>query len=156
MVVAQLVERSLPIPEVRGSNPVIGKKLYQTLTVNCIEKTKIKKRGREWPIFKKITFPNSDAFICPAHDLFDSYNLVFERDVKEEFGWVCVLLYKYEGKRWVGLEGGEAGAGGWREERRGGRGGIKLADGLCSERLSTFSAKHRCSKRTIQMFYTMP
>ena len=28
VVVAQLVERSLPIPEVRGSNPVIGKKLY--------------------------------------------------------------------------------------------------------------------------------
>ena len=26
--VAQLVERSLPIPEVRGSNPVIGKKIY--------------------------------------------------------------------------------------------------------------------------------
>ena len=27
-VVAQLVERLLPIPEVRGSNPVMGKKLY--------------------------------------------------------------------------------------------------------------------------------
>ena len=27
VVVAQLVERSLPIPEVRGSDPVIGKKL---------------------------------------------------------------------------------------------------------------------------------
>ena len=27
MVVAQLVERSLPFPEVRGSNPVIGKNL---------------------------------------------------------------------------------------------------------------------------------
>ena len=27
-VVAQLVERSLPIPEVRGSNPVICKNLY--------------------------------------------------------------------------------------------------------------------------------
>ena len=26
--VAQLVERLLPIPEVRGSNPVIGKNLY--------------------------------------------------------------------------------------------------------------------------------
>ena len=42
-IVAQLVERLLPIPEVRGSNPVIGKKLYRTLTVNCIVKTKIKK-----------------------------------------------------------------------------------------------------------------
>ena len=28
VVVAQLVERSLTIPEVRGSNPVIGKKLF--------------------------------------------------------------------------------------------------------------------------------
>ena len=28
VVVAQLVERSLLIPEVRGSNPVIGKKLF--------------------------------------------------------------------------------------------------------------------------------
>ena len=28
MVVAQLVERSLPIPEVRGSNPVISKNLF--------------------------------------------------------------------------------------------------------------------------------
>ena len=28
VVVAQLVERSLQIPEVRGSNPVIGKNLY--------------------------------------------------------------------------------------------------------------------------------
>ena len=39
MVVAQLVKRSLPTPEVRGSNPVIGKIVY--VTVNCIEKTKI-------------------------------------------------------------------------------------------------------------------
>ena len=44
MVVAQLVEQSLLIPEVRGSNPVIGKNLYRTFTVNCIEKTKIKKK----------------------------------------------------------------------------------------------------------------
>ena len=28
VVVAQLVEWSLPIPEIRGSNPVIGKKLF--------------------------------------------------------------------------------------------------------------------------------
>ena len=35
----------LSIPEVSGSNPVIGKKIYWTLTVNCIEKTKIKKKG---------------------------------------------------------------------------------------------------------------
>ena len=51
MVVAQLVERLFPIPEVRGSNPVIGK-IYWTI-VYCIEKTKIKKKGPKWPIFKK-------------------------------------------------------------------------------------------------------
>ena len=44
MVVAQLVERSLLIPEVSGLNPVIGKKLYSPFIVNCIEKTKIKKK----------------------------------------------------------------------------------------------------------------
>ena len=41
VVVAQLVERSLWIPEVRGSNPVIGKiYLYieQLFTVNCVLK----------------------------------------------------------------------------------------------------------------------
>ena len=41
VVVVQLVERSLPTPEVRGSNPVIGKFIC---TINCIEKTKIKKK----------------------------------------------------------------------------------------------------------------
>ena len=39
VAVAQLVERSLPIPEVRSSNPVIGKNLFNyiehLLTVNC-------------------------------------------------------------------------------------------------------------------------
>ena len=33
VVVAQLVEWSIPIPEVRGSNPVIGKKLI--LNIYC-------------------------------------------------------------------------------------------------------------------------
>ena len=42
--VAQLVERSLPTPEVLVSNPVISKLLYYTFTDNCIEKTKIKKK----------------------------------------------------------------------------------------------------------------
>ena len=54
VLVAQLVEQLLPILEVCSSNPVIGKNLNWTFTVNCIEKTKIKeKRGREWPIFSK-------------------------------------------------------------------------------------------------------
>ena len=41
VVVAQLVERLLPIPEVRGSNPVIGKNLFyieHLFTVNCVLK----------------------------------------------------------------------------------------------------------------------
>ena len=49
---AQLVEQLLPIPEVRGSRSVIGQPLYWTFTVNCVEKTKIKKRGLEWPTKK--------------------------------------------------------------------------------------------------------
>ena len=39
----QLVEWSLPSPEVHSLNPVIVKILFRMLTVNCIEKTKIKK-----------------------------------------------------------------------------------------------------------------
>ena len=41
VVVAQLVERSLPTPEIGGSNPDIGK----TLSTNCtLEKTNIMKK----------------------------------------------------------------------------------------------------------------
>ena len=46
---AQLVDRSLPTPDVRGSNPVIGK----MFSVKGIEKTKKKKKGQEWPFLKK-------------------------------------------------------------------------------------------------------
>ena len=49
MVVAQLVERSLPTAEVRRSNPVIEKKLDLTFTVNSIEKTKKEKEARIGP-----------------------------------------------------------------------------------------------------------
>ena len=42
--VAQLVERLLPTPEVLSSKPVIGKFIYLTFTVNCIEKTKINEK----------------------------------------------------------------------------------------------------------------
>ena len=48
VVVAQLVERLLPISDVRGLNPVIGKTLFIYWTFVycqlCIEKTKIKKK----------------------------------------------------------------------------------------------------------------
>ena len=50
MVVAQLVERLLPTPYVRGSNPVIIK-LYITYIL-CVKKTKIKKtEARNGPFF---------------------------------------------------------------------------------------------------------
>ena len=66
VVVAQLVERSLPIPEVRRSNPVIGKNfLYWTVVYCqlCIEKTKIKeKRPRMAHFFKKSLFFDSHIY----------------------------------------------------------------------------------------------
>ena len=50
--VAQLVERLLLIPEVRGSNPVIGKIYWTFVYCQLYWKDKNKeKRGREWPIF---------------------------------------------------------------------------------------------------------
>ena len=45
VVVAQLVEWPLPIPEVRDSKPVIGKIYIEILfTINCNEKTKVNKK----------------------------------------------------------------------------------------------------------------
>ena len=58
LAVAQLIERSLSTPEVRGLNPDIGKILS---TNSTIEKTKIKK-GREWP--KKIPNRALPAWTC--------------------------------------------------------------------------------------------
>ena len=54
VVVAQLVEQSLSIPEVQGSTPVIGKILLRILfIINCIEKTKINKKKPGMAHFKK-------------------------------------------------------------------------------------------------------
>ena len=52
VVVAQLVEWLIPIAEVCSSNPVISKHLYCTFSVNCIEKTKIKKKRPRIAHFK--------------------------------------------------------------------------------------------------------
>ena len=49
VVVAQLVEQSLPTPEVRGSNPVIGK-IYLYYQLYWKDENK-EKRGRERPNF---------------------------------------------------------------------------------------------------------
>ena len=68
-VVSQLVERLILTPEAHGSNPVIGKLLYRIFnclpTVNCIEKTKIKKRGRNSPFLKNrfSNTPSRDGFL---------------------------------------------------------------------------------------------
>ena len=40
VVVAQLAERLLPIPEVRGSNPVIGKILQRTYLLLTVPTSK--------------------------------------------------------------------------------------------------------------------
>ena len=55
MVVAQLAKRLLPIPEVRGSNPNIGKVLLNFFTVKGIEKTKIKKKRQGVAHLKNIS-----------------------------------------------------------------------------------------------------
>ena len=59
-----VVEWSLSIPEVRGSNPVISKiYIKHNFIVNCIEKTIIKKKeALEWPFLRKpknLDFPQS-------------------------------------------------------------------------------------------------
>ena len=56
MVVAQLLERSLPIPEVRILNPAIGKKYIEHFTVNCIEKDENKEKEAGNGSFKKIKY----------------------------------------------------------------------------------------------------
>ena len=58
MVVAQLEEQLLWIPDVRGSTPVIGEIYIEHLFVylffiNCIEKTKLNKKRRGRPTFFK-------------------------------------------------------------------------------------------------------
>ena len=53
VVVGQLVARSLPTPEVRSSNSVIGEIFINLFNINCIEKTKIKKiEAGNYPFFK--------------------------------------------------------------------------------------------------------
>ena len=59
VVVAQLVERSLPMPEVHSLNPVIGKIYIEHLfTVNCIENNKNKENEtKNWPFLIKECVP---------------------------------------------------------------------------------------------------
>ena len=50
---AQLVERSLPFPEVCSSNPVISKNLYWTFFCQLYWKDEKRKRNWDGPIFEK-------------------------------------------------------------------------------------------------------
>ena len=51
-IVAQLAERLLPIPEVRSSNPVIDEIFENNYLLSTVlKRQKLRKRGREWPIF---------------------------------------------------------------------------------------------------------
>ena len=52
VVVAQLVERSLPTPEVRESNPVIGKLYIECLLPTVLRRQKLRKRGWALPVIK--------------------------------------------------------------------------------------------------------
>ena len=64
---AQLVEMSLPTPEVRGSNNSRWEILH---TVNCVEMTKIKARPeRTIQIFFILFEPFSDLGSIPPHYL---------------------------------------------------------------------------------------
>ena len=69
VVVAQLVERPLPIPEVCCSNPVIGKNYIEHFSIlNCFENKKIKKKeARNDPFLKSAchrTYPEIKLQQC--------------------------------------------------------------------------------------------
>ena len=54
VVVAKLVEQSLSIPEVRSSNPIVGKNLYCTFTVNCqLKRQNKEKQAKKGPFLNK-------------------------------------------------------------------------------------------------------
>ena len=74
------------------------KKLYWISTVNCIEKTKIMKKGREWPILKN----SRNNLVGPDWALFESSWWQFS--YKSRFG---ILMGHFEnhhrgGKIWYG------------------------------------------------------
>ena len=69
---ALLAERSLPTPEISGSNPDIGK----FLSTNCaIEKMKIKKEAGNGPSLKKfrLSEAQSSSGCCQMNFCFDKF-----------------------------------------------------------------------------------
>ena len=89
MVLAQLVDWSLSIPEVRGSNPVIGNIYWKFVNLQLYWKYENKeKRGREWPIWKK-TLESSYGQICSQCD-----SSVVNYDRKVLYKIVSCWVYK--------------------------------------------------------------
>ena len=80
VVVAQLVGRLLPIPEVRGSNPVIVKTLFIYWTFVycqlCIEKTKIKKKRPGMAHFFKKKFSVTSSTESGQHNLWQGNDTI--------------------------------------------------------------------------------
>ena len=75
--VAQLVERSLPMPEVRGSTPVIGKIYWTFVYCQLYWKDENKeKRGQEWPIFLKILSATKEISYYVIEAIFSLRNLL--------------------------------------------------------------------------------
>ena len=115
MIVTQLVERSLLIPEICGSNPVIGK-FYITynITVNCIDKTKIKKKRPRMAHFLKnnnklcLDTLGSDCDAVGRAVASDSRDLRFESSHQQILYYLlyyCQLYWKDENKEKVAGNG---------------------------------------------------
>ena len=70
VVVAQLAKRSLPMPEIRRSNPDIAKIFFDNLTVNCncSRETKMnEKEAGNGPFKKSLILSNSEyirSLVC--------------------------------------------------------------------------------------------
>ena len=109
MVVAHLVEQSLAILEVCSSNPVIAKiYIEQLFSINCIEKTQIKKKEAGNGPFKKefgslfrrflldrfYINKNDDNWILTV-DLECHKKLVCQFRHKTTYSYCCFIIIKF-------------------------------------------------------------
>ena len=85
VVVVQLVERSLPTSEVHISNPIIAKLLC---TVNCNEKTKLKKQRPGMAHFSK-----NGTRVCWLKLVFVSFQLPFAKNFSLKYNHDCLKLW---------------------------------------------------------------
>ena len=92
VVVTQLVERSLPIPEVCSSNPVIGKNLYWTFY--CQLYWKYKKEAGNGPFLKLFHFN-----IGSIHLNFFHNNIFYFAVIAKSFTILLPLKLKHDGVR---------------------------------------------------------